>query len=47
MQTALIRRGPWAIIQEDDPDAERVATMRIRSLCELSGKISAFNAGAR
>jgi hypothetical protein len=47
MKTALIRRGPWGIIQEDDPDADRVATMRIRSLAELPAKISAFNAAAR
>jgi HAD superfamily hydrolase (TIGR01549 family) len=47
MKTALIRRGPWGIIQEDDPYADRVATMRIRSLAELPAKIRAFNAGAR
>jgi HAD superfamily hydrolase (TIGR01549 family) len=47
MKTALIRRGPWGIIQEHDPDADRVATMRIRSLTELPVKINAFNAGAR
>jgi HAD superfamily hydrolase (TIGR01549 family) len=47
LKTALIRRGPWGITQEHDPVADRVATMRIRSLNELPGKISAFNAGAR
>jgi HAD superfamily hydrolase (TIGR01549 family) len=47
MKTALIRRGPWGIIQEHDPEADRVATMRIRSLIELPAKISAFNAGVR
>jgi HAD superfamily hydrolase (TIGR01549 family) len=47
MQTALIRRGPWGIIQQDDPAADTVATMRIRSLRELPEKIAAFNAGAR
>jgi len=46
MRTALIKRGPWAIIQQDDPDAYRVPTMRIDSLAELPGKIAAFNAGA-
>ena len=46
LQTALIRRGPWATIQQDDPDAERVPTMRIDSLAELPGKIAAFNAAA-
>ena len=41
--TALIRRGPWATIQQEDPDAERVPTMRIDSLAELPGRIAAFN----
>lgn len=45
--TALIRRGPWATIQRDDPDADRLPTMRIDSLAELPGRIAAFNAGAR
>jgi FMN phosphatase YigB (HAD superfamily) len=47
MHTALIRRGPWGFIQERDPAADRLATMRVRSLDELPGKIAAFNAGAR
>ncbi len=47
LNTALIRRGPWGIIQEDDPDADKVATMRITSLRELPEKIAAFNAEAR
>jgi FMN phosphatase YigB (HAD superfamily) len=46
MKTALIRRGPWGVIQEHDPDADRVATMRIRSLRELPEKIAALNAAA-
>lgn len=46
LRTALIRRGPWATIQRDDPDAERVPTMRIDSLAELPGRIAAFNAAA-
>lgn len=46
LRTALIRRGPWAVIQRDDPDAYRVPDMRIESLAELPGKIAAFNAGA-
>jgi HAD superfamily hydrolase (TIGR01662 family) len=45
LRTALIRRGPWAVIRQDDPDAYRVPTMRIGSLAELPGKIAAFNAG--
>ena len=44
LRTALIRRGPWATIQQDDPDAEQVPTMRIDSLADLSGRIAAFNA---
>jgi HAD superfamily hydrolase (TIGR01662 family) len=46
MKTALIRRGPWGIIQENDPGADRVATMRISSLRELPARIAALNAGA-
>jgi HAD superfamily hydrolase (TIGR01549 family) len=46
LRTALICRGPWAMIQQDDPDTARVATMRIDSLTELPGRIAAFNAGA-
>jgi HAD superfamily hydrolase (TIGR01549 family) len=46
-KTALIRRGPWATIQQHDPDADRVATMRIDSLAELPDRIAAFNAEAR
>lgn len=46
MRTALIRRGPWGIIQAQDLDADRVATMRLGSLDELPARLSAFNAGA-
>ena len=46
LRTALIRRGPWAMIQQDDPDAGRLPTMRIDSLAELPGRIAAFNAAA-
>lgn len=45
--TALIRRGPWGTIQQRDPDAERITTMRIDSLAELPKKIAKFNAAAR
>jgi HAD superfamily hydrolase (TIGR01549 family) len=45
--TALIRRGPWGTIQQNDPDADAVATMRIDSLAELPDLIAKFNAGAR
>ena len=44
LRTALIRRGPWGIIQQGDPEADRVPTMRIDSLAELPGRIVAFNA---
>ncbi len=43
-RTALIRRGPWGIMQQGDPDAGRVPTMRIDSLAELPVRIAAFNA---
>ena len=46
LQTALIRRGPWAMIWQDDPAVARVPTFRVDSLAELPGRIAAFNAGA-
>jgi HAD superfamily hydrolase (TIGR01549 family) len=46
-KTALILRGPWAFIQQNDPEADRLATMRISSLAELPGQIAAFNDEAR
>ena len=45
-KTALIRRGPWGIVQQHDPDAERLATMRIDSLSDLPERITALNAEA-
>jgi FMN phosphatase YigB (HAD superfamily) len=42
-RTALIRRGPWAFIHQDDPRAALETTMRIDSLCELPAGIAAFN----
>lgn len=45
--TALVARGPWGTIQRDDPDAVRVATMRLNSLAELPDKVAAFNAQGR
>ncbi len=47
MKTALIRRGPWGIIQEHDPDASKVPTIRLRSLRELPERIAGLNAVAR
>jgi hypothetical protein len=46
LRTALINRGPWAMIWRDDPAASEVPTLRVDSLAELPGKIAAFNAGA-
>ena len=46
LRTALIKRGPWAMIWQDDPAASQVPTLRIDSLAELPGKIAAFNAAA-
>ncbi|WP_345025644.1 HAD family hydrolase [Actinomadura keratinilytica] len=47
LQTALIRRGPWGIIWQDDPEADRIATMRIDSLAELPARIAEYNTEAR
>ncbi len=41
--TALIRRGPWGTIQQHDPDAAVITTMRIDSLAELPNLIGQFN----
>lgn len=43
LRTALIRRGPWATIQGDHPDAERLPTMRIDGLREIPERVTAFN----
>ncbi|MFF3691070.1 HAD family hydrolase [Streptomyces sp. NPDC002187] len=45
--TALIRRGPWGTIQQHDPDADAITTMRINSLAALPEKIAKFNAEGR
>ncbi|MFI9830820.1 HAD family hydrolase [Streptomyces sp. NPDC051913] len=47
MQTALVRRGPWATIQWRDAEAERLPTFRVESLSELSGLIHNFNDSER
>lgn len=47
LQTALIRRGPWGVIQQHDPDADRVATMRIDSLSELPALVGTVNPRSR
>lgn len=45
LQTALIRRGPWAFIQQ--MDAESAPTMQINSLASLPALIAEFNAAGR
>lgn len=47
LHTALIQRGPWAIIQRRDPDAQRLATMRIDTLEELPKLITPVTATGR
>lgn len=42
--TALIRRGPWGLIQQHEPEADSLPTMRIESLAELPGRVTALNA---
>lgn len=43
--TALVRRGPWGVIQQHDPDTERIADVRVDSLAELPGQIVKLNCG--
>ncbi|MDX5566901.1 HAD family hydrolase [Streptomyces sp. ID05-04B] len=43
MHTALVRRGPWATIQWSTEEAEKLPTLRVESLLELSGEIARFN----
>jgi phosphoglycolate phosphatase-like HAD superfamily hydrolase len=47
LHTALIRRGPWGMIQQHDPDVDRIPTMRIDSLAEPPGRVAEFNAAVR
>ncbi|MFD5238109.1 HAD family hydrolase [Streptomyces tendae] len=46
MRTALVRRGPWATIQWDSPEARELPTFRIESLAEVSDLIVQFNDSA-
>ena len=46
-KTALVRRGPWATIQQRDPDADRLPTMRLDSLSELPQRIADVTAEGR
>lgn len=43
MHTALVRRGPWAMIQWDTEEAKALPTFRVESLLELSPLSSQFN----
>ncbi|MDX6762487.1 HAD family hydrolase [Streptomyces sp. F8] len=43
MRTALIRRGPWATIQWNSPEALELPTFRVESLEELPTRITDFN----
>ncbi len=47
LATALIRRGPWGVIQQHDPAAATVPTFRIDSLGELPALIDEFNGSSR
>lgn len=47
METALVHRGPWATIQWNTEEAEKLPTFRVESLAELSGQIRDFNARGR
>lgn len=47
LRTALIKRGPWGLIQQHDPDADRIPTMRIDTLSELPQRIATFNSESR
>ncbi|MFF4588818.1 HAD family hydrolase [Streptomyces sp. NPDC001388] len=47
MQTALVRRGPWATIQWNSTDAQKLPTFRINSLMELPTRIVEFNESGR
>ncbi|MER7732365.1 HAD family hydrolase [Streptomyces erythrochromogenes] len=47
MHTALIRRGPWATIQWDSPEALELPTFRVESLEELPTRIADFNSSER
>ncbi|MFR9723438.1 HAD family hydrolase [Streptomyces sp. MS19] len=44
MRTALIRRGPWGLARRHDPEADRLPTMRISGLRELTARIATYNA---
>ncbi|SBT90466.1 haloacid dehalogenase superfamily, subfamily IA, variant 1 with third motif having Dx(3-4)D or Dx(3-4)E [Streptomyces sp. DI166] len=43
MQTALVHRGPWATIQWNTEEAQKLPTFRVDSLTELAPRIRQFN----
>ena len=43
LNTALIHRGPWALLPHQDPDAHAIPAMHIDSLSDLPGRIAALN----
>ncbi|KUM79274.1 haloacid dehalogenase [Streptomyces curacoi] len=43
MHTALVHRGPWATIQWNTQEAEKLPTFRVEGLLELPGLIREFN----
>ncbi|EME97830.1 HAD-superfamily hydrolase [Streptomyces mobaraensis NBRC 13819 = DSM 40847] len=47
MRAALVRRGPWGVIQQHDPLASELPTFRIDHLTELSALVDTFNRGER
>lgn len=47
MYTALVRRGPWATVQWNTEEAEKLPTFRVGSLLELSGVVREFNERGR
>lgn len=47
LRTALLRRGPWAVIQQHDPLANSIPSLRIDSLAELPGRVGQLNSEER
>ncbi|MER7836809.1 HAD family hydrolase [Streptomyces sp. NPDC096040] len=47
MHTALVRRGPWASIQWNEPEARELPTFRVEGLLELPELVRQFNGPAR
>ncbi|MFD8044191.1 HAD family hydrolase [Streptomyces chartreusis] len=47
IETALVRRGPWATIQWNSPEAVQLPTFRMDGLRELPLLINKFNDSAR